>query len=152
VDTTTTYEITMYPGEDGAAKLNRLRRENLLLKLIGLTVGRVEEFRDAWVEQTAAGDLRVAVYTMLGGDVSRRTVYRDQIEELQAHPLYLGDANDEFLPAYAAFYFRLPDGIPADIMAALDRAAVEVVDTSERWRVALERWQEAMKVEGLDDE
>lgn len=72
-------------------------------------------FRDAWIEQTEAGDLRLVVYTRCGGG-NRESYFPKDIDQ---HPLYLSDQDDDFDTTYASIFFRLPDVIPARLLEVL---------------------------------
>lgn len=144
---------TVYDDVFGGDPYKRAMRGNLLLRMVGLTVGRVGEFRDAWVEHTLDGELRIVIYTQNGsgpvvdaqGIGLGRLRNREAIETMQANPCYLGDADDTFDNTYAAFYFRLPELIPADILEQLTMSALaEPVDTDARWRQVIERIKKGM--------
>jgi hypothetical protein len=105
----------------------------------GIDPRSVGRFRDAWLEKDEEGTPILAVYTRNGG--GNRESYAEQIAAMQAHPLYVEDADDEFDSTYATFRFRLSDGFVAK--------ANEAVPT---WRQALlprqsmdEKWQEALR-------
>lgn len=120
-------------------------RGAVLLAILGSpTVARL---RDAWVEKSGDGPV-IAVYTRQGG--GNRECYCDSEpgrahvpeqcyaacnEALQAHPLYLSDADDDFDGTYATFRFRVPE----DFHEALTPVAVEPVNMSERWQEAIAR-------------
>ncbi|MFJ9633701.1 hypothetical protein ACIRU8_39015 [Streptomyces sp. NPDC101175] len=88
-------------------------------------------FRDAWVEKGDSGEPVIVIYTRNGG--GNREEYEDVIADLQAHPLYLRDADDDFDATYATFYFSAP----AELRDQLQEIAQEPVDTSERWHAAI---------------
>jgi len=111
--------------------------------------------RDAWVERTEAGSIRLAVYTRNGG--GNRECWDGGtigcecagccIEKLlPVHPLYLSDADDDFDCTYATIYFKVPPnaeailrdlGAPDDFDFTLASFAVEPVDSSKRWNDAI---------------
>jgi len=100
-----------------------------LLALIGRPdVGR---FRDAWLERTEDGQARLAVYTRNGG--GNREEYTDVIEDLAAHPQYLGDSDDSFDPTYATFYFSMPDPLPEEWAWITTALLQPPVVTGQRW-------------------
>lgn len=123
-------------------------RGAVLLAILGDPV--VARFRDAWVEKSPDGPV-IAVYTRQGG--GNRECYCDGgelgeahvpdqcyaacNEALQAHPLYLSDADDSFDRTYATFRFKAPE----EFREALAEVAVEPVDMSARWQEAIDRVQ-----------
>lgn len=120
----------------------------VLLGMLGSPV--VARYRDSWVEKSDDGPV-IAVYTRQGG--GNRHCYCDSAEPgpahvpascyaacneaLQAHPLYLRDADDSFDATYATFYFKAPE----QWREALAEAAVDPVDMSARWQEAIARVQ-----------
>ena len=105
-----------------------LRGAFLLAALDNPDIGR---FRDAWVEKSADGEPVIAIYTRNGG--GNREDYEDVIADLQDHPLYLRDADDDFDSTYATFYFRTPD----ELVEAFRESAGEPVNMSDRWQAAI---------------
>ncbi|MFD7705586.1 hypothetical protein [Streptomyces sp. NPDC059786] len=100
-------------------------RGSILLAALGdPDVGR---FRDAWVEKGENGEPVIAIYTRNGG--GNREDYQSVIADLQGHPLYLRDTDDDFDSTYATFYFRTPD----ELSDQFREIAVEPVNMSERW-------------------
>lgn len=96
----------------------------------------VSRFRDAWCEKGEDGPV-IHLYTRQGGP--NREPFAASIAELRAHPLYLRDADDSFDSTYAGFWFSCPAD-PAT-REALERIAVEPVDTDALWREAIGRVQ-----------
>lgn len=104
---------------------NLLHGENsdsdLLLAALGWTKESVSRFRDVWV--TKEGE--IAVYTRCGGG-NRECWEWNSLErcgecpgcwitlEVEKHPLYLRDEDDDFDSTYATIYFKAPDSIPDD--------------------------------------
>jgi len=131
------YEIAVADGRQD-------ERAALLLPVLGSPV--VQRFRDIWVERTAYG-LVIAVYTRTGGPYREcccaedgtahapESCYAACNEALAAHPLYLRDADDTLDATYLTFRFRVPEAH----REALDRIAVDPVDTSARWQEAIDR-------------
>lgn len=110
----------------------------LLLEKESAAFGR---FRDAWIEKTEAGELRLAVYTRNGGN-NRGEYMPDWCAE---HPLFISDKDDDFDNTYATIYFKMPEdalaklralGFPED--ATLEDLASPEVDMSARWLAAIE--------------
>ena len=139
---------TIYDEVFGGDPYKRAMRGNMLLRMVGLTLGRIGEFRDAWVERTLTGELRIAVYTENGSGPRKdpetgvgygRINQQTAIELMQSNPCYLGDADDAFQTQYAMFYFSVPPQLPADVLETLERNALpQPVDTDDRWRKALD--------------
>jgi hypothetical protein len=136
------YEITVADGHQD-------ERGAVLLAVLGNP--HVARFRDAWAEKGDDGPV-IHLYTRTGGgnractcgEKSRLThVPRNcraaANEALQAHPLYLRDADDEGDGTYASFWFSAPAA--AQVREALARIAVDPVDTAARWREATDRLQ-----------
>lgn len=117
-----------------------------IVRTLGLTTGDFARFRDAYVRRE--GDVyQIVVHTRLGGgnrecwcDGDEHSCYESTIEDLQAHPLYLYDVDDEFDSTYADFVFNLPEAYAPELRALAD--GQEVVTPSEKWQQlfkALER-------------
>lgn len=128
----------------------------LLLSVLGFTTAeQVGRFRDAWVERTAEGVLRIAVYTRNGG--GNRDHYDDDYlagpactctgcvitYRLPAWPGYLSDGDDEFDSTYATVYFEAPAAL---VELLKDEEVRGPVDTSARWLAAIA----ALEAEGRD--
>lgn len=106
-------------------------RGAILLAVLGFKdftdVGR---YRDSWVENHDGMPV-IAIYTRNGG--GNRPDYAEVIAQLQAHPLYLRDADDTFDSTYATFYFNGP----VEHRDSLRRVMVDPVDTDQRWHDAI---------------
>ncbi len=118
-----------------------------LLAALGHPV--VMRFRDAWAEKGGDGPV-IHLYTRTGGpnrecrcqDEPQLTHIPDNCwaacnEALQAHALYLRDADDNYDSTYASFWFSAPP-VPL-VREALAEIAVDPVDTGARWREAIAR-------------
>lgn len=103
----------------------------IVLHLLGKTPDDFRRFRDAWVEKNAAGQLRFVVYTRCGG--GNRDDYEGMFEEMRAHPLYMGDEDDDFDCTYASVFFRVPEGADEQIRAL---AKENGVDLAHGWKLA----------------
>ena len=78
---------------------------------------RVPRFRDAWIEKE--GDVYfLVVFTRTGGgnrecycdtDEHEDDCYPHMNEQLEKHPLYIKDSDDDFDSTYAHFYFKVPE-------------------------------------------
>jgi hypothetical protein len=89
---------------------------DILLGILGMKKQEVGRFRDAWI--TDEGE--IAIYTRLGGgnrecycneldEIKHNGCYQPYIEELQKHPLYIRDYDDDFDCTYATFLFKVPE-------------------------------------------
>jgi len=123
--------MSMY--EAVVADGHQLERGAVLLAVLGNPV--VSRFRDAWCERGEDGPV-IHLYTRQGGP--NRPAFAASNEALQAHPLYLRDADDSFDSTYAGFWFSAPAG---EIGEALAAVAVDPVDTDARWQEAIARVQ-----------
>ena len=88
-------------------------RASLLLAVVGLREVDVERFRDVHVDNDGR---EIAVYTRTGG--GNRTDYPQLL--LLSNPLFVRTEDDEFDSTYATFFFRVPDGMDADVRALED--------------------------------
>lgn len=59
------------------------------------------------VKQTDQTEKVISVYTRVGG--GNRNNYVDEIKELQSHPNYIKDYNDDFDSTFATFLFSVPN-------------------------------------------
>lgn len=138
----------------------------LALWLAGFNYGTliVGRFRSAWVERGDDGEPRVAVYTRNGGGNSEYCTCTEWArgyvgehdcpcmetggpacrctacctnELMPAMPTWLYGADDEFDCTYRTEYFRLRDGLPEGVVAAVRESAGDQVDMSERWQSAI---------------
>ena len=121
------YEAAVADGRQHA-------RGAVLLAVLGNPV--IARFRDAWCEKGEDGP-EIHIYTRQGG--ANRESCAASNGELQAHPLYLRDADDSFDGTYASFWFSAPP--MAEMREALAAVAVDPVDTAARWREAIARVQ-----------
>lgn len=86
-----------------------------LLKAINLNPGSIPRFRDIWINNDFT---EITVHTRTGG--GNREAYADQNEALQAHPLYLRDADDSFDSTFADFTFSVPKEEKEALMAEIE--------------------------------
>lgn len=97
---------------------------------------KIGRYRDAFVEAEGDGCL-IRIHTRTGG--GNREAYELENASLQAHPWYVRDADDDFDPTYADFYFRPPiDQIDPAIVEALVSLAQPHVDMGARWQAAID--------------
>lgn len=87
--------------------------------LAGLIISMLDvypaRFRDAWITE----DRKIAIYTRLGG--GNRDDYQENITQLQSHPNYFYDRDDEFDCTYATFYYSFPEKYK-EILEAMPRS------------------------------
>lgn len=110
-----------------------------IVATLGLTTAAFGRYRDAYVERLPSGEYRIVVHTRLGGGNrecwctgDEHYCYGDTILALQAHPLYLGDQDDDFDCTYADFYFKLPAEYEPELKALANQQ--EFVKPSEKWQ------------------
>ena len=125
-------------------------RGALLLTMLGNPV--VKRYRDSWVEKGSDGEPVIAIYTRQGGGNRECYCETEDCEPvagqhtpdgcnaacndaLEAHPLYLRDADDDFDRTYATFFFSAPP----EFRVILAASAVDPVDMSEVWQEAIDR-------------
>jgi hypothetical protein len=70
------------------------------LAILDLTPDDVGRFRDCFLQKTDEGDVRIVVYTRNGG--GNRDDYAQITSDLQAHPEYVTDFDDDFDCTYAS--------------------------------------------------
>jgi hypothetical protein len=88
-----------------------------LLDAIKLDPNSIPRFRDVWVNDDFT---EVTVHKRTGG--GNREGYEEENAALQAHPLYLRDADDDFDSTFADFTFRLPEEEKAKLLAEIEEA------------------------------
>lgn len=81
--------------------------------------------RDAWFELADDGAC-LRLLCKIGGP--HRDVYKEGVAALRALPGYIRDSDEEFNPAYASFYFKLPESIPVETRAELATNAIQPRD------------------------
>lgn len=86
----------------------------LLLSMINLKPGDVGRFRDCYYD----GE-HIVVFTRMGG--GNREEYQSDIEDLQEHPGYVKDQDEEIDCTYASFFFELPAGFKELMDAEKDK-------------------------------
>jgi hypothetical protein len=80
-----------------------------LLGSLNKTDGDFGRFRDAYYEKKDDGTGRIIVYTRCGG--GNRDDYEFVFNEMEVHPLYLTNYDDDFDSTYAYFEFLAPDSV-----------------------------------------
>jgi hypothetical protein len=76
----------------------------VLLKILGKTDGDFGRFRDAYLNETGE---KIIIYTRCGG--GNREDYQHVFDEMEQHPNYLRNYDDDFDCTYAYFEFAVPD-------------------------------------------
>lgn len=125
------------------------------IAVCGIDPEKIGRYRDVWMERDGESEdsLIIAVYTRNGG--GNREDYAEQIAYMQGHPQYVEDSDDSFDSTYATFRFRVREsdldlsgqerwGVPREqwldreeTWGGLNLAAVDRIDTDERWREAI---------------
>lgn len=80
----------------------------IVLKLLGKTEADFGRFRNAYITEKF-----LVVHTRCGG--GNREDYEDVFTEMEEHPLYSHDADDDFDCTYCDFYFKHPIDIAEDL-------------------------------------
>lgn len=129
-------------GDEGMSMYNLVHGQNPLASMVPFLLEQPESyfgrFRDAWVEGREDGSVVLAVYTRNGG--GNREHYDDEKEagpdcdctgcigsyRLPEHPLYIEDRDDDYDCTYATFYFRVPEGGEARVLAAAKEAGAAI--------------------------
>jgi hypothetical protein len=128
------YNLVMGDGKEAD-------RGTILLAALGNP--NVARYRDAWVENYD-GEPVIAIYTRQGGGNRECYCEAEPCEcgsavsnaDLQAHPLYLRDADDDFDSTYATFYFRCPPEHREHLRNP--EVMQEPVNMSERWQAMID--------------
>ena len=102
-------------GENGSQR-------DFLFGLLNKTPGDFGRYRDIYVT-----DDHIVVHTRNGG--GNRDDYEDVFMEMEAHPLYVYDEDDDFDCTYANFFFKYPAGYEE----VLKEMAVGAITPSEKW-------------------
>jgi hypothetical protein len=95
------------------ALFGRNPMSHVLLATLGLDEGSVGRFRDCHLSRGEDGKTRIVVFTRNGG--GNREDYQGVTDELQAHPNYLRDYDDDFDCTYASYEFSVPEKYAAEI-------------------------------------
>jgi hypothetical protein len=82
----------------------------LLLKMIGKTSDDFGRFRDCYLSPEWD---KIIVYTRCGG--GNREDYQEVFDEMEGHPNYLSNYDDDFDCTYAYFEFSIPDEYKEDV-------------------------------------
>lgn len=96
---------------------------DMILATLGLTPGDFGRFRDCYIK-----DNQICVYTRCGG--GNREDYQSVFDEMEKHPCYYDDQDDDFDSTYATFYFSFPAEFAEDL-AKLGND--EKLTPSEKW-------------------
>lgn len=99
-------------------------KSDVLLACLGLTRGDCGRYRDCYLEGET-----IVIHTRNGG--GNREDYQDVFDELEEHPCYVSDADDDYDCTYANIVFRFPDEYAEDLKALA--AESPDVKPSEKW-------------------
>ena len=77
-----------------------------LLASLNKTSDEFGRFRDAYYEKTDDGG-KIIVYTRCGG--GNREYYQEVFDEMETHPLFIKEYDDDFDCTYAYFEFNAPE-------------------------------------------
>ena len=81
-----------------------------LLEILGKTREDFGRFRNVYME-----DGCIIVHTRCGG--GNRDDYEDMFSDMEDHPWYSHDADDDYDCTYADIYFRIPEGAEQTFVA-----------------------------------
>ena len=103
-----------------------------LLSLLGKTRSNFGRFRDVFVE-----DNMLVVHTRCGG--GNREDYGNVFAEMEDHPWYSHDADDDFDCTYCNFYFKVPN------LDSLNITSFDTLTPQERWTALFSALQQGQK-------
>lgn len=98
-----------------------------LLKLLGKQADDFGRYRDVYVTEE-----HIVVHTRCGG--GNRESYQDVFDEMEKHPLYVYDEDDDFDCTYADIYFKHPE----EYKEILTEMSKGTITPSEKWSMLLE--------------
>ena len=98
-----------------------------LLSLLDATREDFGRFRNVYLE-----DGYIVVHTRCGG--GNREDYEDVFAEMEDHPWYSHDQDEDFDCTYADIYFRVPEGKDESFVALLDPG----VNPEDQWNSLLD--------------
>ncbi len=81
----------------------------LCIGMLKLELGDIARFRDAWLSDDGT---QITILTRTGG--GNREYYADENAQLQSHPQYIADEDDDFDCTFARFKFAAPVKFHAD--------------------------------------
>ena len=99
-------------------------QSEFLFSLLGKTAGDFGRYRDIYVT-----DEHIVVHTRNGG--GNREDYEDVFAEMEDHPLYAYDEDDDYDCTYANIYFKHP----AEHVEVLKEMAKGTITPSEKWQM-----------------
>lgn len=102
-------------------------QKDFLFELLDKTAGDFGRYRDIYVTEDY-----IVVHTRCGG--GNRESYEEVFMEMEDHPLYAYDEDDDFDCTYANFYFRHPEGY-GEVLKEMARGTVT---PAEKWRMLFE--------------
>lgn len=130
-----------------------------LLKILDIELCDIPRYRDAYLGEAGRS---IIIYTRTGGgnrdyydsEESCRSSYPEYFEnadeapagpwncDLQAHPGYIQDYDDDFDPTYAYFEFKVPEEWAAELEALAKQAPGSTTSPSEKWQTLLSSLQQ----------
>lgn len=75
-----------------------------LLEILNLSSGDFGRFRDAYLN---ADGTEIIVFTRCGG--GNREDYDWVFDDMESHPMYIRDEDDDYDSTYCSFYFKVPE-------------------------------------------
>lgn len=75
-----------------------------LLGILNLSSGDFGRFRDAYLN---ADGTEIIVFTRCGG--GNREDYEWVFDDMESHPMYIRDEDDDYDSTYCSFYFKVPE-------------------------------------------
>lgn len=99
-------------------------RAGFLFEILNLKQEDVGRFRDIYVT-----DEHIVIHTRNGG--GNREDYQYVFDELENHPLYVYDEDDDFDCTYADIYFKHPEGYGE----VLKEMAEGTITPAEKWQL-----------------
>lgn len=106
---------------------------DVILKCLNLDRGDFGRFRDCFI---AEDDDLIVVHTRTGG--GNRECYEDTHKELESHPNYSHDEDDDFDCTYANFYFTFPDEYKDDLNLLKSPKEPDSIKPSKKWLALLD--------------
>lgn len=103
---------------------------DVLLAMLGKTRDDFGRFRDCYPNDDGT---QIIVHTRCGG--GNRDDYEGVFDEMQAHPNYLSDADDDFDCTYADIVFSVPEPFAESVKAIADQT--DTRPPAEKWEKLL---------------
>ena len=130
-----------------------------LLKILNIEPGNIPRYRDAYLGDEGKS---IIIYTRTGGgnrdfydsEESCRICYPEYFKntdedptgpwnsDMQSHPQYMQDYDDDFDSTYAYFEFKVPEEWAAELEALAKQAPGSTTSPSEKWQALLSSLQQ----------